>query len=43
MEPLIMVTLLMVYSFNSKGAVTGPQRPPPLVVTSLDKMNFSRE
>jgi hypothetical protein len=43
MAPLIMVTLPVVSSFNSKGAVAGHQCPPPLVVTSLDSMNLSRE
>jgi hypothetical protein len=40
---LIMVTLLIVSSFNYGGTVAGPQRPLPLVVGSLDSMNLSRK
>jgi hypothetical protein len=43
MAPLIMVTLPIVSSFSSGGAVAGPRCPPPLVVASLDSIDPSHE
>jgi hypothetical protein len=43
MAPLVMVTLPMLSSLSSGGVVAGPRHPPPLVVTSLDSIDPSRE